>query len=339
MLAAALTLIFVLFFHDASDRPASTSTALLSQASYIPQPVATPPTGTSTPHLVTSSATATPTAPAVANSSPNTSSSAGPVAQGKPVPVTRAPKVQTANLSLATPSASQPRPDGLDSALAGRGYSGLLRVNGFSVPLPAGTWLMLANTSFKLPTATGEMIYLGQIKNKRLVGAIRITAGRSLDRPGAGFKAAPGCNDHQTDNNYVMSEEVIPNGHQACWIIGFEVTTPLQQWADRAVALPSLDRAAAGDMAAKGVTYPQDLVDLRFTRAETWGLLEVKYFFSPEAAGIKSNDVISLRDSDWFVDNISRYPEKQAYVDKLKQWGSQFWPRFKSAFDEGQLGK
>lgn len=230
-------------------------------------------------------------------------------------------------------------PDGLDSAFAGRSYSGSLRVDGFNVPLPAGTWLMLANTSFKLPTATGEMVYLGQIKKRRLVGAIRITAGRSLDRPGAGFRATPGCIDHQTDNNYVVSEEVIPHGHQACWVIGIEVTTPLQQWADRAVRLQGLERAAAGDMAAKGVTYPQDLVLVRFTRAETWGLLEVKYFFSPEAAGIKSNDAISPRDSDWFVDNISRYPEKQAYVAKLKQWGSQFWPRFKSAFDEGQLAK
>ncbi|MGC1550069.1 MAG: hypothetical protein WA777_16220 [Rhodanobacter sp.] len=195
---------------------------------------------------------------------------------------------------------------------------------------------MLANTSFKLPTATGEMLYLGQVKKQRLIGAVRITAARSVDQPGAGFPKPPGCIDHQADNHYVMSEEVIPNGHVACWIIGGVYMTPLQQWADRATKMPGLERAAGGDMAAKGVSYPQDMVSVRFTRAETWGVLEVKYLFSPEADGIKSNEVPSFTDSDWSVGNITRFPEKMAYVDKLKNWGAEFWPRFKTAFAEGE---
>jgi hypothetical protein len=336
MSAGALTLLFILFSRYPHHQSASTGSA--SNASYISQAPASAPTDINARHVATTSITSTPSHAVLANTPVPVYLAKGTKQPGTSKLVASVPKVHTASLSLATPSSSSAGSSGLDNGVAGRSYNGSLRVDGFNVPLPGGNWLMLANTSVKLPSSAGEMIYLGQIKKKRLVGAIRITAVRSLARPGAGFRAAPGCIDHQEDNNFVMSEEVIPNGHQACWIIGIEVTSPLQQWADRAVKLDSLDRAAAGDMAAKGVSYPQDLVLVRFTRAETWGVLEVKYFFSPETAGIKSNDAFSPRDSDWFAQNISRFPEKQAYIDKLKQWATQFWPRFKNAFDSGQPG-
>jgi hypothetical protein len=106
------------------------------------------------------------------------------------------------------------------------------------------------------------------------------------------------------------------------------------RWADRAVRISAIDRAAAGDMSAKGVTYPQDFVVSTFTRTEKWGLLEVMYLFSPDAEGISSRVALSVTDTDWTPANVSRYPEKVAYIDKQKAWGMAFWPKFKTAFDE-----
>ncbi|WP_157971452.1 hypothetical protein [Dyella sp. C9] len=305
--AALLTALCLLFPPDRAVGHHGAAAAVSPAARYTPQPAA----------------------------APSAMQATAPAATAVTAPAT-APPVQTAILSLATPDSHGASADELDNAVAGRRISGSLRVDGFDVPLPPGDWLQLANARFKQSTADGEMLMLGRVKNRRLVGYVRITAGRSTSAPGAGFRATPGC-DHKNENtNVLVNEASEPFGHQACWLLDHSFLAPLQAWADRSNKLPPLERAAAGDLAAKGVSYPQEMISLRFTRAETWGLLEVRYVFSPEEDHITSSNVASYTDSDWQPGTIGRYPEKVAYVAKLKQWGDDFWPRFKLAFDAGQ---
>jgi len=216
--------------------------------------------------------------------------------------------------------------------MAGQRIHGSLRVDGFDVPLPPGDWLRLASMNFHMSTASGELLMLGRIENRRLMGYVRITAGHGT----AGFRATPGCDRQSANTNVLVSETLEPFGHQACWLIEHTFLAPLQAWADRANKLPTLERAAAGDLSAKGVSYPQEMLNVRFTRSERWGLLEVRYGFNPEEDRITSSDVATYTDSDWEPANIARYPDKVAYVDKLKQWANGFWPRFKTAFDAGK---
>ena len=195
---------------------------------------------------------------------------------------------------------------------------------------------MLANSTVKTlkdPNNTGMNYLLGQIENKRLVGAIQILALRSPASPGTGFVAF-GCDN--PNFAYSMKEDIQPFAHQSCWVVRNWFTPPWQEWADQSKKMPELMRAAAGDLAAKGVSYPQDLVDVQFYRSETWGLLEVSYLFSPEKEHIASNIAPTLRDSDWWGPNLRRSPEKMAYIESLKVWGASFWPRVKQAFDAGQ---
>jgi hypothetical protein len=222
---------------------------------------------------------------------------------------------------------------GLNSAMAGHSYHGTFLADGFNVPLPSGDWLLLANFNFKMPHAAGENFYLGKIERLTLTGVVRITAARSTDETGAGFPEARGCTSEAANNNFTLNEQVVAYGHQACWLIQNYFTTPMQRWGDRALKLPLLERAAAGDLAAKGVSYPQDMISVRFTRAEISGLLEVAYIFSPEAEHIGSTAAATYSDSEWHQGNIQRFPQKLAYVEKLKRWAEGFWPRFKSAFD------
>ena len=225
----------------------------------------------------------------------------------------------------------------VDPALLGQLYRDAVLVNGYRVPLPAGEWATLANSSIKQATASGAAHFLGRIQHRRLVGAVRIFAMRSLSLPGEGFNEVKSCTEvNPARLHVVIDDEMQPQGHQSCWTVRNIYATPWGRWADKAVKISFIDRAAAGDMAAKGVSFPQDFVAVTFTRTETWGLLEVMYLFDPEEAGISSNTVLAVGDSDWGAERIGRYPEKVQYVAKMQDWGIGFWPRFKAAFAAGQ---
>ncbi|WP_027795548.1 hypothetical protein [Paraburkholderia acidipaludis] len=254
----------------------------------------------------------------------------------KALPKASAQAPVNAQISMAVPTATTSSDaSGLNSAFVGRTYRQSIAVAGYEVPLPPGQWAMLANSSIKARGGSGIAYFLGRIEHRRLVGAVRVFAVHSNDQPGTGFPAASGCVSGNHDVNYLSLDSVTPFGHQACWLINNYFTPPWQQWADRATRMSALDRAAAGDLAAKGVDYPQDLVDVRFTRAETWGLLEVSYLFDPELDGVTSGTALSVRDSEWHGPNADRFPDKLAYIAKMRDWGEGFWPKFQAAFDTG----
>ncbi|MBK5417407.1 hypothetical protein [Pseudomonas sp. TH31] len=219
------------------------------------------------PSMGTTNRNASPALPEQVAYQPQRSPPTLPSQQGRATP-------STANISLATSgAASSQDPSGLDRAMIGRTYSGTVRVDGYEVPLPTGQWAMLANSSIRLPKASGMIYFFGRIEKKRLIGAVRIIGLKSNESPGDGFEQANGCVTGNPDLNYVFIESVKPFAHQGCWSMTNIYTPPFLQWADQTVKISSLDRAAAGDMAAKGVTYPQDFMVLRFFRAEKWGCL------------------------------------------------------------------
>jgi hypothetical protein len=332
ILCAALLMVLMALFPPRMEHRARPSSAL-DAATYQPpsqdESIAAAPSSASTAPVRTTAPTPE-AAPARAKPKP-----ARP-----PAAVSNAPAAAPKNaaLALATPS-NQPASNGaagINAALMGRTYQHELLMDGFKVPLPPGDWVVLASSSVKVikhPENTGMNYFLGQIEHTQLVGAMIVIALRSA-QPESGFEEWQRCSNPQ--NIYTSKEDMAPFGHQACWIMHTMFTPPLQQWADNAIKIGNLERAAAGDMAAKGISYPQDLVAVHFFRAETWGLLEATYLFSPEHEHITSNVVPTLRDSDWFGANLQKYPEKVAYIDKLRQWGDAHWPAFKAAFDAGR---
>jgi hypothetical protein len=239
-----------------------------------------------------------------------------------------------ATISLATPGGSGiDQTSGLDRALLGRTFQSTLLVNGFKVPLPPGQWAMLANgavTGNAHPENKGMIYFLGQIVQKRVVAAMWVQAMRS---PGLGFIQNQNCTNPA--NLYVLDE---PEGtdHQGCTWIRSYFSADMQQWADKSAHIDQMARAAGGNLAAKGVSYPQELVTAGFQQAEKWGELSAGYMFSPEKNGISSNVVPTFRDSDWYKSNLQRYPEKVAYVNKLQQWATSFSPKFQAAFEGGK---
>ena len=239
-----------------------------------------------------------------------------------------------ATISSATPGRSViDQTSGLDRAVLGRTFQGTLPVNGFKVPLPPGEWVMLANgtvTGNTHPQNKGVLYFLGQIVHKRVVAAIWVQAMRS---PGLGFTNNQNCTNPA--NLYVLNE---PEGtdHQGCRWIRSYFSADMRQWADKSAHIDQMARAAGGNLAAKGVSYPQELITAGFRQADKWGELSAGYMFSSEKDGISSNVVPTFRDSDWYKSNLQRYPEKVAYVNKLQQWAMSFSPKFRAAFDGGK---
>jgi hypothetical protein len=254
-----------------------------------------------------------------------------------PHPQTASVAPANAQISLSLPGSPVGKdPSGLDTGLMGRTYSRSIVVDGFEVPLPPGQWAMLANSSVRVRNASGMFYFLGRIERKRLVGGLKVLALKTPDKAGDGFPAIRGCVAGNPGLNYVFVESITPFDHQACWTVSNYFTPPWQQWADRATRIESLDRAAAGDMAAKGITYPQDFVAIRFSRSEKSAYLEATYLFDPELEGLSSTTALSFGDSDWHVTNINRFPDKLAYVEKLKGWAEIFWSKFQQAFAAGE---
>jgi hypothetical protein len=233
--------------------------------------------------------------------------SAVPAAPASPRPAPAA----NASLGLARPGRSDSGASGIDPALLGAVYQGKILMNGFEVPLPPGEWAVLASSTVhvtKHPENAGMQYFLGRIEHARLAGAMMVIALRSPDR--SGFEEAGTCVGQE--NIFAQKDEVTPFAHQACWTVHLVFTSGMQKWADKAAKMGNIYRMAGGDLAAKGVTYPQDMIAVHFFRPENWGLLEASYLFSPESEHIRSNTVPALHDSDWFGTNLQKYPDKLA---------------------------
>lgn len=246
---------------------------------------------------------------------------------------------KTAAFSLALPDAGglKQNETGLNEAMTGRAYSGSLQVSGYAVPLPEGNWVMLANSSIHYQENSGMSYFLGRIENKRLTGAITVYALKSQSpavvSPDWPIVKSSGCD--RLDSLYMPVKEPAEDGLTSCWFVFNYFTPPLLQWADKAVKIDNLSKAAGGDLAAKGVSFPQDFVGVKFVRAAKWGVLSATYLFTTDIKGIHSNEAPSFSDSDWYSNNIHRFPEKVAFVEKMKQWGFSFLPHIKEAFNDG----
>jgi hypothetical protein len=300
MTASLLTLLVVLL-PNRFNAPSGPALAPIDAASYHPDSVARP-------------------APPAAPATTTTASAAN--------------SAHAATISMATPGGSSiDQTSGLDRALLGRTFQDTLLVEGYKVPLPPGQWAMLANgtvTGTAHPENKGMNYFLGQIVHKRLVAAIWIQAMRS---PGLGFIESQDCTNPA---NLYELDEPAGTDHQGCTWIRSYFSADMQQWADKSAHIDQMARAAGGDLAAKGVSYPQELVMAGFDQSEKWGRLIALYMFSPEKDGVSSNVVPTFRDSDWYKSNLQRYPKKVAYVNKLQQWATGFLPKVRAAFDSGK---
>ena len=312
--ASLLTMLFILFPPQQQN-----------QANPLPQTSATQGTYTS---QVTGNDQQTP---------PTVTSPSNPV--NEPVPknvqnITPSPKIAALSLAGQDKASIKQQNIGLNEAMTGNIYTKSVNAGGFTVPLPQGDWVMLANSTMKYGINSGMVYFLGRIEHKKLVGGVIIYALKAkppeiVDQNWQVVKTS-GCN--RTDALFLEEEKSVDANLPSCWYLFNYFTSPWKQWADRSVLINEINRAAAGDLAAKGVTYAQDFIAVEFVRTAKRGLLITQYLFTTETEGITSHVTLSFQDSDWSRRNINRFPEKVALVKKLKAWGFTFLPLINKSF-------
>jgi hypothetical protein len=322
MLAPLLTAVFILF----PPGKAPPRTTITADASYTPGPAAQAPEAPSPP----AGAQARP--PNAAPPAQAPAPAAAPMSKETAAP----PPPKTAALSMVTGGPAAPSDGtGLNPALVGNLFSGTFEASGLTVPLPPGRWAVLARMSGKIGGGAAAQYALGRIANGKLSAVLHLTTITGIPTPN-GVPEAKTCTQPRMQIvHYVfVDSDSNPLSHQGCWTLENFYTAYMNQWADRAAKMSALDRATAGDLAAKGLSLPQDAVQLRFLKSNASNFVELRVMFSPESEGISSNPAATVMDSDWSVANVARYPEKTAYLARMKAWGASFWPGFAQAFDK-----
>ena len=323
MLAPLLTAVFILFPPGKAPPP---QTKIAATASYEPP----------TPSQASEPALPPAEAPPKLAAPPGQTASASPAPLPSAVSAAPPQPAKTATLSMVTggPAAASDG-TGLNPALVGNLFSGTFQASGLTVPLPPGRWAVLARMSGKIGGGPAAQYALGRITGGKLSAVLHLTTVTGVLMP-SGIPEAKACTQPQIQFvHYVFTEsDMNASSHQGCWTLENFYTAYMNQWADRATKMSALDRATAGDLAAKGLSLPQDAVQLRFLKSNASSFVELRVMFSPEADGISSNPAPTVVDSDWSVANVKRHPEKVAYLARMKAWGAGFWPEFAEAFDK-----
>ena len=270
-------------------------------------------------------ATFTPTLPplTVPPTGRNTPPLAGPPVAGVPQPVP-SPSAVTQGASLRVIASSAPNaapaipgtPTGEQISLMGKTFTGRLPYLGRQLPLPPGTWTVVAQV---FPSAHGdgsEGTALAEHVNARLVGLTVFTGTGPQARGGTGYRPFTQC--QRTALTVVVVHANEEFGVQNCWTINHNTGT--DAWS--AKGAHPLMRAAAGALQVTAVAIPETLLSVYYRLADKQGFLNVLYYFNPEREGIRTRPTATWEESDWHRDYIARYPDKVAYVQRLKAWAT-----------------
>jgi len=323
----ATTLLFVCLAPKAKHQSGGTSDDLQPTASYTPQARQRAEPVPSPAPAVQDQASSGTSAPSEAPAAPARKQEATRIRQAAP----EAPREVPLALSRPAGSAYTDTAQGTGSkAPMGRTFRDTFEVGGHRLPLPPGMWTVLSDIRGNRPDQTIATYFLGRIEHQRLAGAMVVQSVVAKTSPATGFPAARYCDDGSA--LYLVNESNEPNGSQSCWLMHNIFTPPWTHWDDRNVQIGQAERAAAGEMSVRGISYPQDFVAIEFHRAEKADLLHVSYLFSPEQEHINTSPANTFRDSDWYGPNVARDSARVAYVGRLRDWGTNWWNRFKQAF-------
>ena len=217
-------------------------------------------------------------------------------ALGNPNPA-QSPQVQ------ATP----PAPIAPDS-LMGKRLQDQVVVQGQTIPLPAGTWTVLAHFRDQgRSLAQGDAVVLGRIDGNKLAGLVAVNAtqlsGGATPRP---FEA---CN--RADYAFRKVDTYDAQGEQRCWWINHAVSV----WQSQPIF-----QAARTELSRLGVSPPQVLMNVGLRRADANGMATTFYYFDPASEGIASAST-TWAESEWQRSRLDADPARKAYVQKLERWG------------------
>lgn len=204
-----------------------------------------------------------------------------------------------------------PIPTPLANALIGKRYQDLFRIQGQAIPLPTGTWTVLAHfRDSGVGSARGDAVVLAKLDGNKLAGVIAINALEA----GKGVAPFEACNRQDYVFRHVDTYEA--QGNQRCW------------WINHAVAMwqtQSVFQAASLELARLGIGVPSVMLNVGFRRADKAGFATTFYYFDPSSDGIVTAPT-SWAESEWHRARIDADPRRVAYVKRMQHWGESWAP-------------
>jgi len=258
---------------------------------------------------------------------PSTTAPAPPIVATGQLPGVATPAAGGADSRAGSP---RPRATAAPRARAGSGAAtatdktetAYVATQGMTVPLPPGQWVVVAH--FPAADSGGvESLFLAQMRRDKLSRAVLVQASAQADESAAGFKRSAQCARPALLYAKTISNEDL--GRQDCWTIDHSVS--LRQERDT----PPIIDAAISELEARGVNNPPVLLLAFFRLADRQKSLDVVYYLNPETDGITSKPA-SWDESDWNRNHIHQYPDKIAYVEKLRAWADAWYPAVREGF-------
>lgn len=194
--------------------------------------------------------------------------------------------------------------------------------NGQVLPLPEGRWTSVASVHRRNNhNNLLETVTLVATQNDQVTGLV---VGRTnIDSARGGWTVPRRC---QRNDTHLAEVESYNTRDTFCWgIVHADFSKNIHgYWGE--VLSPYFDY-----LRGQGIKAPKAMIDVELYKAKPSRFLTARYYWNPEAEGFAAPDVAVWQNSDWNVSNVARDPKKTAYLDRLKSWGREMIPRFKSA--------
>jgi hypothetical protein len=207
------------------------------------------------------------------------------------------------------PSTAGARPAAPDSLL-GKTVQGVVQVSGQTVPLPQGTWTVLAH--FKGNAGKpGDAMLMGQLQGNAMRKMVAVHAARTPRSA-----SQPTFRSCLRQDVLFQSNDDGRSDSPRCW------------WVNHAVELwdtEPLFKAAQPELQQRGVQPSSVWLNVGFYRSNADGFATAFYYFDPSEAGIASQ-AVSWTYSEWHKSRIGSDPQRAEYAKRLTEWGREWAP-------------
>ncbi|MCG8511309.1 MAG: hypothetical protein MI741_18990 [Rhodospirillales bacterium] len=189
------------------------------------------------------------------------------------------------------------------------------------IPLPEGEWVLVGLREYSIngPFASGVLA--------RFDGdtVFQLT---SFDVPlswGPGYVASKLC--ERDDVHFTKRKANQAGGNQDCWIVNHWRMTGGGQ------RLPLQWDQALEYAVENGISVPINMMTVEYRRATSHRMMNVNYFFNPEAEGFPPPKYADWSTSDWHRDRARLDPKRAAYIETIKAWGEAWKVQVDAGFD------
>lgn len=204
-------------------------------------------------------------------------------------------------------------------------HQGSIIVDNMILPLPEGEWKVFGSGNIK--NGKGISLVLGETQGNKLSRIIYISRNRKFK---GSFKKDRRLKRKDNLHTYI-NEENTEVGKQNGWFIDYMNCSAFvpREWNSDA------KKQAYNHIVDSKLAMPINLISTHHIFTDHYGkLLMYDIIINPDLEGLEPSASGEKRLSDWNSLRINNFPEKVAFVEKLRIENTEFHQKLKDAFDK-----